>query len=264
MNNYHTHTTFCDGKNTAEEMVLSAIESGCNQIGFSGHSYTDFDTSYCMSREKTEEYKKTILSLKEKYKDKITICLGIEQDYFSCEPTHDYDYIIGSVHYILKDGNYLSVDESAARQIDDVNKYYNGDFYAYIEDYYSQVGKVYERTKCDIIGHFDLVTKFNEDGKLFDTGNERYKNAYKKALEKLLSSPAKFEINTGAISRGHRKTPYPSDEIMNIIAKNEKPFVLSSDSHSKNTILFGLEEIKEKLDKNNYKYCKNLNEIKAK
>lgn len=264
MNNYHTHTTFCDGKNTAEEMVVSAIELGCSEIGFSGHSYTKCDTSYCMSRGKTEEYKKEILALKEKYKDKITIYLGIEQDYFSEEPTNDYDYVIGSVHYILKNGNYLSVDESRDRQINDVNKFYNGDFYAYVEDYYEEVSKVYERTKCDIIGHFDLVTKFNENNVLFDVNNERYKKAYKKALDKLLLTPAKFEINTGAISRGYRKTPYPSDEIAEIIAKHGKKFVLSSDTHAKDTIVFKLDEQKQKLDNLSYKYCENMQEIKTK
>ncbi len=35
--NYHTHTTYCDGKNTPEEIVLCAIEKGFTSIGFSGH-----------------------------------------------------------------------------------------------------------------------------------------------------------------------------------------------------------------------------------
>ena len=47
--NLHSHTTFCDGKNSAEEMVVSAIDHGFDVFGFSGHSYTPFDESYCMS-----------------------------------------------------------------------------------------------------------------------------------------------------------------------------------------------------------------------
>ena len=43
--NYHTHTTFCDGQNTAEEVVLSAIDKGFSSIGFSGHGTTPFDLS---------------------------------------------------------------------------------------------------------------------------------------------------------------------------------------------------------------------------
>ena len=31
--NFHTHTTFCDGKNTAEEMVRAAITAGCPALG---------------------------------------------------------------------------------------------------------------------------------------------------------------------------------------------------------------------------------------
>ena len=45
----HTHTSFCDGKNSPEEMVRSAVEKGFDVLGFSGHSYTPFDETYCMS-----------------------------------------------------------------------------------------------------------------------------------------------------------------------------------------------------------------------
>ena len=48
--NLHSHTTYCDGNNTAEEMVLAAIQSGFDVFGFSGHSYLDFDDSWCMSK----------------------------------------------------------------------------------------------------------------------------------------------------------------------------------------------------------------------
>ena len=75
--NYHTHTTYCDGKSTAEEMVQKAIEHGLSELGFSGHSYTKFDLEPCMTRAGTELYKKEINALKEKYKDKIKILLCI-------------------------------------------------------------------------------------------------------------------------------------------------------------------------------------------
>ena len=58
--NLHSHTTFCDGKNSAEEMVVSAIDHGFDVFGFSGHSYTPFDESYCMSLSGTVEYRKEI------------------------------------------------------------------------------------------------------------------------------------------------------------------------------------------------------------
>ena len=48
LTNFHTHTVFCDGKNTPEEMVLSAIEKGFTALGFSGHGLTGFDPGYCL------------------------------------------------------------------------------------------------------------------------------------------------------------------------------------------------------------------------
>lgn len=158
---YHTHTTFCDGKDSPEELVLEAIRLGCPEIGFSGHAHTAFDESWCMSVGGTKEYIDCINSLKTKYADKIKVLLGIEQDYFSDAPTDGYDYIIGSVHYVKKDGVYLPVDESHEIQLRIVKEHYMGDFYAFCEDYFALVGDVYNKTKCDIVGHFDLIEKFN-------------------------------------------------------------------------------------------------------
>ena len=59
----HTHTTYCDGKNTPEEMVRAAIDKGLGVIGFTGHSYTFFDTEYCMKRERLKNYRDEVRSL---------------------------------------------------------------------------------------------------------------------------------------------------------------------------------------------------------
>ncbi|MBQ7330163.1 MAG: PHP domain-containing protein, partial [Oscillospiraceae bacterium] len=137
--NYHTHTCFCDGKHTPEEMVQEALRLGCKEIGFSGHSYTPFDGSYCMTKENTLAYINAVRDLQKKYAEQIKIYLGIEQDYHSPESTAGYDYVIGSVHYVEKDGAYLSVDESKETQIAIVEQYYGGDFYSFVEDYYEAV-----------------------------------------------------------------------------------------------------------------------------
>ena len=82
-NNLHTHTTFCDGKHSPEEIVLSAIEKGMDTIGFSGHSHVPFDADWTMTPEKTEAYFAEVLRLKQAYADRICILLGIEQDLLS-------------------------------------------------------------------------------------------------------------------------------------------------------------------------------------
>lgn len=237
--NYHTHTCFCDGKHTPEEMVREAIGLGCKEIGFSGHSYTPFDGSFCMSKENTLAYIDAVRAVQEKYAEQIKIYLGIEQDYHSPESTAGYDYIIGSVHYVEKDGAYLSVDESKETQIAIVEQYYGGDFYSFVEDYYEVVSDVYNKTRCHIIGHFDLITKFNRERDLFDPGHPRYMAAARKALDALLDAPAILEVNTGAMSRGYTTEPYPTRDIISRWVSAGKEIIFSSDCHSKDHILFG-------------------------
>ena len=237
--NYHTHTCFCDGKHTPEEMVLEAIRLGCPEIGFSGHSYTFFDESYCMSRENTKAYIAAVKKAQEKYAGQIKIRLGIEQDYYAEGSTEGYDYVIGSVHYVKKDGVYLSVDSSREDLIGYVQKYYGGDFYGIVEDYYKTVADVYRKTRCQIIGHFDLITKFNKNGDLFDPDHPRYQAAASKALEALLDAPAVLEVNTGAMSRGYTDAPYPAKDILSRWQAAGKEIIFSSDCHSKDHILFG-------------------------
>ena len=231
--NLHTHTRFCDGKDTAEEVVLAAIERGMETIGFSGHSGLPFSTTWTMKQEKTKEYQKEILRLKEVYKDQIHILLGIEQDILTGIPDYPYDYVIGSVHCVpVGDENFM-VDCSAEVLENAAKKYYGGDFYKLCKAYYELVAQVVDRTRCDIVGHFDLVTKFNEGGRQFDETDPRYLRAALDALDVLLEKDVVFEINTGAISRGYRRTPYPSPMLLRRIAEKGGRVTITADAHSK-------------------------------
>ncbi len=241
MRDFHIHTTYCDGKDSPRDMVLSAIEKGVEEIGFSAHSYTFFDESYCIKKENVEKYKEEIKALREEFEDRIKLYCGIEQDYYSAETTEGFDYVIGSVHYVKKGDEYLPVDESEEIFCDIVKKYYNGDFYSLAEDYFETVSKVIEKTNADIIGHLDLITKFNEGGKLFDEKNERYVVSYKKAVDNLIKTGKVFEINTGAISRGYRSVPYPGEDIRDYIASKGGKFILSSDAHTREGLCFEFE-----------------------
>lgn len=230
--NFHTHTKYCDGKNTPEEMVLSAISKGFTALGFSGHSNFDFDCGWCMSKEGTADYIKEVNSLKEKYAGKINIYLGTEHDVLSSIDKAVYDYTLGAVHYLSFDGERFDVDASARCQLDTANRFFGGSMQSYAEAYFEQAGSILERTDADIIAHFDLVTKFNEHGELFDTGERRYISACTDALDRLLPYGRPFEINTGAIARGKRETPYPSLEIARYIHSKGGFFILTSDCHN--------------------------------
>ena len=229
---FHMHTVFCDGKNTPEEMVLRGIEMGLSVMGFSVHSPLWRECTWSIPHEKIEAYRAEINRLKEKYADKIRIYCGIEMDYLTELDTSEFDYVIGSVHHVCKrDGN-IAVDSSAQVSLDGIEKYFDGDIYAYAEEYFRLVGDIVEKTNADLIGHFDLLNKFCDRGLAFDPENPRYIAAWKAAADKLLKTGVPFEINTGAISRGYRKTPYPALDIMRYLAENGGKAVITSDSHS--------------------------------
>lgn len=244
----HTHTTYCDGKNSPEEMVQAAILKGMYRLGFSGHCYTYMDGSYCMSQEDTVKYKEEITALKEKYKDQIQILLGIEQDYLSLEPVDGYDYVIGSSHYV-KTGegitDYVEVDSGKDSQKEGVEKYFGGDYYAFAEAYFAQMADVVNRTDCDIIGHFDLLSKFNQDESLYDPSHPRYVKAWKSAADALLKTGRLFEINTGVIYRGYRTAPYPAPEIIEYIRERGGKFILSGDCHNKDALCYHFEDYED-------------------
>ncbi|MBO6014231.1 MAG: histidinol-phosphatase [Oscillospiraceae bacterium] len=241
----HMHTCFCDGKNTPEEMVLAAIDRGMECIGFSGHSHTPFDESWCMSESGTEEYRKEIRALKEKYRNRIVILCGIEQDFYSPQDTGGFDYVIGSVHYLKAGGEFIPVDESAEILKKAAVDYFDGDLCALAEEYYRTVSCVLEKTGADIIGHFDLITKFLETDAIPDIADPRYISAWKQAADRLIAAGRPFELNTGAISRGYRTSPYPGNPILEYILENGGKILLSSDSHSKDTIGFEFDRFEE-------------------
>ena len=234
----HTHTNFCDGKDSPEDMVLSAIEKGIDTLGILTHSYVEFDLSACIAEEKQQEFINEVNRLKEKYKDRINILCGLEVDYYTTSQIDGYDYKLGSLHYFYINGRYYSLDISIPGFIEMVEKEFDGDYLAVCEEYYRLLTDVPRKTGADIIAHIDLITKFNEGDKLFSTKDPRYVKAYKAAIDALIPYGKPFEINTGAISRGYRTTPYPSDEIYDYIKSKGGKFIVSSDSHSKENIAF--------------------------
>ena len=86
------------------------------------------------------------------------------------------------------------------------------------------------------MGHFDLLTKFNEGGQLFDEAAPRYVDAAMGALESLLRRDVIFEVNTGAISRGCRSAPYPAPFLLRAIQERGGRICITSDSHSPRTL----------------------------
>ena len=234
----HMHTVFSDGRDTPEEMVREAIRKGLETVGISDHSTGD---PCGMTHEDRAAYKAEIARLKEKYAGQIRVLCGLERDFLTDDFT-EYDYTIGSVHWLpMPDGHRVSIDWTAEKLREGAEKYFGGDMVALAEAYYAAEARVVEVTKCDIIGHFDLVTKFIEQDPAFDLHHPEYVKAWQAAADRLLETGKPFEVNTGAMSRGYRTSPYPSEEIRQYLLARGGRLLLSSDAHAKENIAFGFD-----------------------
>ena len=227
---FHSHSTYCDGRNSLREMVEAAYRKGFTDFGVSSHG----DMSFCipgfgMKEDDFERYKEELHRLKDEYRGRMNVYTGVELD--TLGPVLKAEYAIGSTHCILKDGVYAVVDNSEEEQKDYVNRLWKGDWYAFVRDYYETEAEVYERTDCDWVGHFDLVTKFNQGGRYFDETADEYLEPALAAMRKLNEQGLPFEINTGAISRGYRKEPYPSKNLLKELKAMGGRIIINSDSH---------------------------------
>ena len=259
----HVHTAYCDGCGTPDEIVQAAIAKGLDVIGFSGHGHMPFDEEMCMSLEATEAYESDVRAAAEQYGDQIIVLCGVEQDYFSDQPVDRWDYVIGSVHFVavplaetdhgadlpcpVRGGvAYPSVDDTTAIFEDAIDRFFGGDVYAFAEKYYETLADVVTQIGADIIGHFDLFSKFNAGrenngkGKYFDENHPRYVAAWQRAADALLQTGALFEINYGAMNKKKRTEPYPSRPILEYLQARGARFIKSSDSHGPETVGAGL------------------------
>ena len=229
---YHTHTTFSDGASTMEEMVLSAIEKGMPVIGFSDHSDSPYQ-DYCMRQADYPAYLAELTRMQEKYGDRITILKGIELDSHS-DPAivNELDYFLCSVHELVFEDRFYGIDHAADLQMACINNELGGDKLAFAKAYFDELTAHVQRNKPTIVGHFDVLTKFN----LMDEQDPAYQRIALDALEKIVKVCPVLEINTGAISRKKRDIPYPADFILSALREIGGKVILGADTHAADTI----------------------------
>ncbi len=243
--NLHNHTTFSDGKHTLEENVLSAIEKNMLSLGFSDHSFTACDTSYCMKEADYDRYRREIADLKQKYAGQIPLYCGMELDYYSKVDRSEYDYILASVHYMVHKGVTYAIDHSLQDQQNCVRDMFGGDVVAMAKAYFDMVAEHVENTKPDFVGHFDVITKFS----YMPEEDDNYRQAAADALKRVLHTCPYVEMNTGAIAKGWRKVPYPCEYLLPVIRENGGKIVLNADSHDCNNLTYYFDEATQLLKK---------------
>ena len=244
----HAHTTYVrGGKNTAEEMVLAAIGAGFRSVGLSEHGGQEIDPAYGLSAADAPAYIAEVRDLRKKYAGRIRVHLGVERDLFSTARREDYDYVIGSTHYLMDGETFYGVDWNLEDLLACREKVFGGDGAAMARAYFRQLADYAADFRPDILGHFDLIRLRNGGGALYDPEDRHVLAAQHEALEAVRQSGALLELNTGAMARGHLDTPYPEQRLLAYWKKLGGGVIVSSDAHSAANIDFAFERMPERL-----------------
>ena len=276
--NLHTHSSFSDGKNTAEEHILNAIQKGFTVLGFSEHSlfpldpafYYHVDSNWHMVPQSFTEYAATIKELKHKYEDRIKILTGFEADYF-CAPgignavpdkkayaQFEPDYLIGSVHFISKDNDFFTVDHKVEIVQQNLIRFYGRpdgtiDGKAVVCDYFEAEREMLRKGDFEIIGHPDLIRLRNGPLKFFDENESWYKEQIKLTAKAIAAAGVIAEMNTGAIGRGLMDDVYPSTQFLDYLKEQGVPVCINSDAHKAELLDAGFDYAVQKLQRAGYK-----------
>ncbi|MBR6806843.1 MAG: hypothetical protein IKM46_00540 [Clostridia bacterium] len=208
------------------ENIERAVELGFMSLGISDHSPTPmWGSDFFTGNEK--EYTAEIKKVADKYSDNIDVFAGLELDSFFDFHREYYDYILASVHFIKVGGECPPVDWSGDVQRETIMKYFGGREIDYVKTYFSDFVSHVENCRPDIVGHFDLFTKFG----VINTDSDEYRKAAREAVSEIIKICPRFEINTGAIFRGYKSSVYPDPFILEEICRLGGKVVINSDCH---------------------------------
>ncbi|MBE5800814.1 MAG: PHP domain-containing protein [Clostridiales bacterium] len=242
LSNAHSHTTHCDGKNTAAEMIEKAKALGFLSLGFTDHGEQGFEFAYSMDEAREAAYLEEMRTLQQQTGD-LRIWVGVEEDIIAPEHVkarhrQQMDYVISSSHYVHNpdgtpaqlDGEWVSIDGGSALLRKYVDAHMDGDGLAMAKHYYDVFCQGIRERKPDIIGHFDLIRKNAVKANLFDEKDPAYRHIALDALESIRGLGV-LEINTGAIARGYMQTPYPTLELLGAWREMGGDVTITSDCH---------------------------------
>ncbi len=206
--NYHMHSRFCDGQGEIAEYVQQAVALGFTSIGISSHAPVPFPNTYAMLPDQLADYVAEVRRLQAEYAGQIAIALGAEidvipglQDYYTATLLpHDFDYFIGSVHFVGNDphnGLPWEFDAGLDNFLRGLNDWYEGDFRRLAEDYYALARLVpHFLPGVAIVGHMDRIKKYNTVYPCFSEDDAWYRDAVEATLRTYADAHIIVELNT--------------------------------------------------------------------
>lgn len=215
--NFHTHTQFCDGKSTMEDMASYSCDAGLEFLGFTPHSPINIESPCNMRFDSVDEYLAETNCLKEIYCGRMEILTSMEIDFLSPDfgPHIDYfqklplDYRLGSVHFVpTQEGYLVDCDGRAEKFLKNLKEHYNNDLRYVVEKYFEQVLTMLEYGGIDILGHLDKIA---QNASVVDPDIENqawYEALIDDVISHAESSDTILEINTKYYSDKNRFFPH--------------------------------------------------------
>jgi histidinol-phosphatase (PHP family) len=233
---YHVHTPLCrHATGWPSEFAARAVFLGLDEIGFSDHNPMPFEfDDWRMRIEELPHYLEAVEEARSAF-PQLTIRLGLECDFL---PGHEawieklramaeWDYLIGSVHY-LPDGAEVDHPQHLSRHAPDRRD-------ELWDTYWKTFGEAVESRLFDFMAHPDLPKKFG----LIPSGDlARY---YEPAVERLAATATPFEINTAGL-RKPVGALYPADRFLKLAADAGVPLLINSDAHAVDELGAGFSE----------------------
>lgn len=247
--NAHTHTIYCDGFATPRQMAEAAVAMNMEALGFSGHSpMTSLGEGWTMEDGKDRLYREDVAKVKREFADRLTVFCGVEWDLFASGNPAPYDYVIGSLHVMrCADGNLYSFDDTIPEMDRCKNLGFYGDGEAIPRCYYQNLDRFLTENPSYIIGHFDILRKFNRHNVYFDEDSQSYRQLAMDTLEKHVTGDRIFEVNTSGMASGYLDSPYPDYFLLECLHELGGQVMLSSDAHTMDVLTYGFEEMVKKL-----------------
>jgi histidinol-phosphatase (PHP family) len=224
---YHMHTPLCrHAVGEPSEYAAHAVALGLPEIGFSDHSpmAARFD-DWRMLREELPLYFEMIERARADYPS-LPIRLGLEVDYLPGQEAWieelaamaDWDYLIGSVHYITPDWDvdnpkWLGAGRWESQPLEEVWSLY-----------FAACERAVRSRLFDFLGHPDLVKKFGRQ----PAGDLR--PYYEPLIQAMLDTGTAIEINTAGL-RNPAGEVYPSRQFLGLALTAGIPLLINSDAH---------------------------------
>lgn len=232
--NFHTHTTYCDGKGTFKDCLQV---SGIKSIGFSSHAPLPFGTSWAMRADQLQNYLNEIKQLRVEEKS-IELYAGLEVDYIPgiIAPTKftNLDYTIGSIHFVdaFPDGRPWEIDGTHIVFLEGLQTLFHNNPREAWSRYFELTREMIRQAPPTILGHLDKMKIQNIGSTLFDEQELWYREEIKQTLDSIKGTDIIVEVNTRGLYQKKSATTYPSPWILAQIKAAGIPITLSSDAHN--------------------------------